>query len=143
MYQLGAIVADIYTPLLIISCMLLLRQEYQGSHNFRCTLLSLYSCVGAYGLMLVDMAWDIWPRFGADYSTHTAIALALVFIIVRLLPVWQKGRRASKALLTGALASLLAYMLLMKWMDYHTFLDMFTTALALLPWLYWLWRKRG
>ncbi|MBQ1783863.1 MAG: hypothetical protein II007_09445 [Gammaproteobacteria bacterium] len=76
-----------------------------------------------YGLMLVDLWLGLWPRWGLDYSTHSALAIALVVQLWWLLPrlrwLW--------------LGSLLAYAALMRYQGYHSWGDMVTTALAVLP----------
>ncbi|RJG48098.1 hypothetical protein D1Z90_08455 [Motilimonas pumila] len=141
MEQIGAVLADVYTPLLIAGCITLLIKQYRQSASWRCTLLSVLACAGAYVFMLLDEALSIWPSFGADYSTHTAIAVALVCIIVCMLPAWPLPRRLHTAWRWLTVGSLVAYMVLMKLMHYHTFLDMVTTVLVMLPWLLLTWRR--
>lgn len=73
----------------------------------------------AYGLMFLDSALGIWPHFGLDYSTHTAVSLVLVFLLCALMP-------ASRIRL---IISFVAYVLLMLYQKYHSAADIFTTAL--------------
>jgi hypothetical protein len=81
----------------------------------------------AYGLMFLDLRLQIWPARGLDYSTHTAVALALVAFLSfnkpNLLILW--------------LGSLIAYLLLMLYQRYHTFSDIaLTSVIFLVPvWL--------
>lgn len=74
-----------------------------------------------YGMLLIDNALQLWPSLGLDYSTHTALAIALV------VPLWHccehKKLRGFWAL------SLLAYAGLMRYQQYHSWADMIATAL--------------
>lgn len=74
----------------------------------------------AYGLMFLDRHLNIWPAFGLDYSTHTAVALGLVLFLSFSAPRW------------AALwfFSLISYVLLMLYQRYHTIADIITTGLA-------------
>ncbi len=92
----------------------------------------------AYSLMLLDSRLNIWPAFGLDYSTHTAVALGLVlflsFTIPRFVYFW--------------FGSLVGYALLMLYQRYHTVSDIVMTGIAvgipmmlcLMP-LYRPWRR--
>ncbi len=74
----------------------------------------------AYSLMFLDHRLNIWPAFGLDYSTHTAVALGLVlfhsFTIPRFTYAW--------------IGSLVGYALLMLYQRYHTISDIVTTGIA-------------
>ncbi len=74
-------------------------------------------CV-AYGTMFVDNAVHVWSSFNLDYSTHTAVSLALVLSLCAL------ARKFWKTFIV----SLLIYVLLMLYQKYHTFADIASTA---------------
>ena len=114
-------IADAYIPLLgavaiAFIAVALIRKEWQLAVRRFLSLLS--GLVIAYGFMFIDKALQIWSRFGMDYSTHTAVALVLVTLLVfcsrRFSPLW--------------LASLIAYALLMLYQQYHTVADITSTA---------------
>ena len=88
----------------------------------------------AYGGMWVDDALHLWPRMGLDYSTHTAVALAMVATLGAV--AWRLGAAA------GGLFC--AYALLMVHQGYHTPGDIFSTALAAgVPVFVVAWLARG
>lgn len=74
----------------------------------------------AYGWMFTDNAFGIWSYVGLDFSTHTAVATALVIYLCvhapKATPVW--------------LISLFAYFLFMIYKGYHTVTDIAATAVA-------------
>ncbi|GAM62874.1 hypothetical protein JCM19232_4551 [Vibrio ishigakensis] len=92
----------------------------------------IYSTIYLYVMRFVDIALDIWPSFGSDYSTHTAVALVLV------VQIWMLNVRFG---VLSAL-SLAGYMQLMNFLDYHTYLDMVSTSLFLLPVFVLIWRNQ-
>lgn len=73
-----------------------------------------------YGLMWLDIQWQIWPSFGADYSTHTA------FLIACLVAIHCQQPRTITLLLTYC-----GYMLTMHYQQYHSLLDIVTTTLVI------------
>ncbi|CAM3176164.1 hypothetical protein [Vibrio rarus] len=128
-YQQWALIADLYTPVLIISSVFLL---ISASPQLRicCVKAQLFCIALVYGSMMMDEWLSIWPSFSADYSTHTAIALVFVVHIT------LKGPRLGQVI---AVISLLAYMQLMHHQGYHTYLDMISTLIYLLPMLLVTW----
>lgn len=80
--------------------------------------------LASYGLMFLDNWLKLWPGFGLDYSTHTAVSFSLVLALCmlkrRLWPLW--------------LGSFIGYLALMHYQQYHTVADMLTTLIALI-WL--------
>lgn len=78
----------------------------------------------AYAFKSLDLWMSLWPRFGLDYSTHTAVTLALTSVMWSF---WASGRWAWVSVSIG-------YCALMRWLGYHTWSDMLTTAAALSPW---------
>lgn len=119
--QLDAI-ADSVTPtlaLMALAC-LLWPTDSQRQGTRRRTGLLLIAVSLAYVWMLLDAWLALWPRLGLDYSTHTAVALALVMFLLQ-----QRPRLAALWI-----SILLGYAALMRLQDYHTVADMLSTALA-------------
>ena len=83
----------------------------------------------AYVLQALDGAAHLWSRLGLDYSTHTAVFIAIASSI------WQHGRpwRWSIAAIG------VAYALLMRMQNYHSVLDIASTAAVIAPLLIWFW----
>jgi hypothetical protein len=82
----------------------------------------LIFAVIAYGFMFIDSWLKLWPALGLDYSTHTAVSLVLVIFLSLI----------NKKLAAFWLVSLIAYLLLMRYQQYHTFADMATTTVAVI-----------
>jgi hypothetical protein len=80
----------------------------------------LSALVIAYSFMWADNAFLWWPSVGLDYSTHSAVALALAAAIGASSP----GLRLPVA------ATVLAYFLLMLHQQYHTVADIVSTSAA-------------
>lgn len=123
-------IADAYIPLLAILSLSFIvisvfksRWRVAGLQILALTFVLLI----AYGLMFLDNRFQIWPAFGLDYSTHTAVSLALVAFLSFNKSNW----------LIVWLGSLIAYLLLMLYQRYHTFSDIaVTSAVILVPlWL--------
>jgi hypothetical protein len=119
-YQTLDAIADAVTPLLLGTTLLL---PAIPAFRARTGLARWYLRLAAtlflvYGLMLIDGQLRLWPAFGADYSTHTALALALVGL-------WHT---TGKRMLAVGLAIFVAYIALMLYQRYHTPLDIVTTA---------------
>ncbi len=130
MNPLLAILADLYTPGLIGLLLIGLRaQSRRPRTQVQCqgvsSVILLTSLMAlllwVYGLMALDRVWALWPRWSLDYSTHTAVALVLVWAVVKIIPSYRKR----------LWASLLLYGQLMVIMNYHTWQDILTTALAI------------
>lgn len=120
-------IADAYTPLLLaiflIGVGVQLKQSWPNylraaRYIFRFLLLIAFS----YGLMFVDNSVGIWLAIGLDYSTHTAIALALVICLVEIFPRFR----------WLSIGSLLLYMGLMLYQQYHSLLDIVSTGVIVL-----------
>jgi hypothetical protein len=126
MMHLLAIIADLYTPLLIFFWLFYL---YRGAATRGAEIkVLLLSLLLVYTVMLLDNYFNIWPIWGLDYSTHSAVALVFVVHL----------RWRNKILRLLAPLSLLVYCCLMRLLNYHSFTDTFMTILVLLPaLLYW------
>ena len=129
-----ALIADLYTPLLALVTLAQVLAPWRHRPwrlmGYRLTILLMLLAV-AYGGMLLDNHLHLWPAWGLDYSTHTAVALVLVLFLT-----WQRPRLG--LLLWPSMA---CYGLLMALLHYHTLADMVTTAVAVTaPCLLILWR---
>ncbi|HEY7865899.1 MAG TPA: hypothetical protein VIC51_07825 [Psychromonas sp.] len=126
MMYLAAIIADLCIPLLIFTWLFYFYKEATIRRaEIKVLLLSLLL---VYTLMFVDNYFNIWPIWGLDYSTHSAVALIFVVNLT-----WR-----NKILLYLAPLSLCVYLCLMRLLKYHSFADMLSTVLVLLPILiYW------
>lgn len=129
-YETLDAIADAYTPLLALVSLTLiilplfnLRWQLAGVRLLTVTGVLLI----AYGLMFLDGRFEIWSTFGLDYSTHTAVALGLTTFVAinnpKLTTIW--------------FGSLIAYVLLMLYQQYHTVADIAVTgAVVIVPtWL--------
>lgn len=114
-------ICDAITPLLLIA-LLGLPWLYAGrlARSRFVILIAAQTAVGiatTYSLMAMDNLMHWWPRGGMDYSTHTAFALSLA------LPLLKHHHWAWAGLL-------LFYGVCMYQLQYHSWADMLTTALA-------------
>lgn len=113
-------IADSYTPLLLIIAVVEICLSWRRGQRTHLAYL-VVGVVIVYSLMLADKRWNLWANWGLDYSTHSAAAFCLVVVIC-----WYKNARAWII----ALATLMAYGVIMYILNYHSWLDMFTTVLA-------------
>lgn len=122
-YETLDTIADAYTPIIALCCLGIILLSLQHNRK-RCWLLGaalLCGLVVAYGLMAIDQQCSLWPRWGLDYSTHTAVSLVLViFLVVTTKHPWG----------LISIGSLSAYFLLMLYQKYHTVEDILTTAVV-------------
>lgn len=127
-----ALVADVYTPVLVIAWLLvLIRAARIPEFPARSHLLAVVVSVACVYLWMVADQWlALWPRFGLDYSTHTALGLAFVIALAGF----------GRALALAGVISLLLYMVLMWSLGYHTWMDMLSTVLIIGPNAYWVGR---
>jgi len=121
MIPLAAIIADLYIPLLIFTWLFYL-YKYAAIRRAEIKVL-LLSLLLVYALMFADNYFNIWPIWGLDYSTHSAVALIFVVNLT--------GR--NKILLYLAPLSLCVYLCLMRLLNYHSFADTLVTVSVLLP----------
>ena len=127
-YSMLDTIADAYVPALALFSLLWVSksvfiQEWKSAVGQVCLL--SYVLVVAYGWMLIDNRFGIWPSYGHDYSTHTAVALGLAcFLLCMPKPQWQL-----------ILFSLASYGLLMFYQQYHTVADMVSTSVVVILFL--------
>jgi len=119
------IIADAYNPaLLIVLFFHIINAAYQK--NWLKTELLLSSSILGIGfvylVMFIDKKLSVWYGLGLDYSTHTALSVCLVFILIRI------TKQYSKTLII----SLMTYFLLMLYQQYHSLMDILTTFVVIL-----------
>ena len=134
-YQTLDNIADSYNPLLgLISFFLAYKigksdnkigkSDNKIKINFIYVFLYL---IPAYTGMIFDKHFSLWDNHGLNYSTHTAVALALVLNLLGL--KFKKGNIYKFFIFI----SFFCYIELMIYQKYHTLLDIATTSFALLP----------
>lgn len=122
-----ALLADLYTPLFFLQSLWL---AYQNNQLRSFTRFVLLSCAGIYTLYALDLWLEIWPAWGMDFSTHTAIIVP---------PLWLISQHRRLSLIYGLLA--LSYLYLMIELQYHTLVDIVSTLLFVTPWVYFVARR--
>ena len=143
-----ALLADCYIPLLLLGCVYAIARAPVGAAaRNESPMFGLPQTIGialllsglliAFGLGWLDRRLGFWPGLGMDYSTHTAVALALgLFLLVQL----KHGRWLG-------LLSLPGYGVLMGYLGYHSAGDMLSTSAAITllygPLLLASWRYRN
>lgn len=128
-YEIIDAVCDSINPLLFFATLGCVVFQLVKGENRKAAIPSAFLSFGlllVYGISAVDHKWDIWPSFGADYSTHAAFAIAACAALSLCI-----GYRIA---LLGLLAM---YMLLMLYQQYHSIVHIVTTSavvgLALWP----------
>lgn len=124
-YDIPAIVADVYSPVLLIAIAAIIRNSPTEKRRLLSAIVTYMA--GVIGLMFIDKIASLWPRFGLDYSTHTAFAVVCVWWICKNLKVslWRVFWAASLAV----------YFALMVHLRYHTVADILTTMSAIAMWI--------
>lgn len=114
-----AFIADAYTPLLALSCAVILKPIY--SKKLFIAFLVAYFYV--YSFSFIEFYFSWWLAVGGDFSSHTAAVMVMVFALL------------SVNLLAGgaALMSMLIYGALMSHLHYHSWFDIVTTMVVCLP----------
>lgn len=118
-------IADAVTPVvgvLTLALSLLVRRP-GNPPRWAQLLLTLVSVAAIYAVGWVDAKFSLWLSVDLDYSTHTALYVALA------VSLWMIDWRAGVA---GTVIGL-AYAVLMLYQKYHTALDIVTSALAIAP----------
>ena len=102
--------------------LLLIAAAYPG--RVRVTLRRVAASLGwAYLLHFTDQWLDLWPRMGLDFSTHSAVAIAVGMTLAG----------AGRKWLIATIVLWIAYAAMMMYLGYHTGADIGTTVLAVLP----------
>ncbi len=117
-------IADAYIPALaliwLIACIATGRARGWQAGVAR-LLLGVLALVLVYGVAWLDERGALWPRFGLDYSTHTAVAAAVIVAITT----------AARRLRWLLALSFVGYCLLMLYQRYHTLGDIASTLAVL------------
>ena len=92
-------------------------------------LLTLAAVASIYGVGWLDARLGLWTSAGLDFSTHTAVHVAIV------VSLWMIDRRAGMA---GTVIALL-YGVLMLYQKYHSLADVATTAVVIAPLAWGIW----
>lgn len=126
-YQTLDTIADAYIPLLLLIAILTMTIRCISNQstiiaNLKILGSLLLLCIVAYGLMFIDQRLGLWPSIGLDYSTHTATAVVLAYVLFLLFP--------GAGLLTGA--SLVMYAGLMIYQGYHSWSDILSTGIVII-----------
>lgn len=128
-YAQWDVIADAYIPCLafiLLAQMIytLYLQQYRQLTGH--VIIALLLITTVYIIRYIDNITQTWASFGLDYSTHTALALVILIAI-------GKFKNMSKTnTYYFLICSFAAYIFLMKWMNYHTVMDMLTTFVFLL-----------
>lgn len=137
-YETLDLIADAYTPLLLLAVLLvmgryLLHRQWSLARRYGIEL--LLGLLLAYGVMGLDKTFGLWPSLGWDYSTHSAVAWVLVVVLFRAAHrsrfIWP--------------FSFFLYAELMLYQQYHTVVDILSTVLivgGLFSLCSWLFRSR-
>lgn len=116
-------IADAHNPLLGLVWITLVVRAF-GARRWRTGAyragFGLYTLVVAYGMEYVDIATGAWPRLGLDYSTHTAVAVAM------LATLWATSRVGGWL----AVVTFASYVPLMLHQGYHGPGDILSTTFA-------------
>jgi hypothetical protein len=122
-YEILDTIADSVNPTLLVVALIVIGMT-MASRRWRLAGMQILSMFAglfvAYGFMMADNKLKIWPAFGLDYSTHTAVAIVLVAFLTiyvkKLTPIW--------------LGILSAYIVLILYHRYHSLADILATALV-------------
>ncbi len=124
-YETLDTIADAYIPVLALYSVFVIAISAMRSRwrtaALRLLTILIFAAV-AYGFMFIDSWLGLWPAFGLDYSTHTAVSLVLVIFL----------SVTNKKLAVFWLVSFIAYVLLMLYQRYHTLADIVSTAVVVI-----------
>jgi hypothetical protein len=124
LFAIGDHIADAVNPVLaiclVVSLIISTRRKTSDGGAWVAAILGV---VVVYMLHRFDGQAHLWKKIGADYSTHSAIAAALLVPMICL-------RRRLWPLHVGAL---LAYAALMIVLGFHTWLDIASTLCVIVP----------
>jgi hypothetical protein len=131
MYEILDRIADSFNPTLFLLSVTLLFLTHRD--KLKGYFIGLFaSVVWVYGIQEVDSSVGIWRATGLDYSTHSAVALAVGLLLTYL----------DKRYALWVAPLIAAYFGLEIYQQYHSVLDIITTSLAMIPLLLFILRKR-
>lgn len=127
-------IADAVNPVLATLTLVfpLINQEAVRKHGSAWSFWgrTLVSLMVVYGILFADSRFGLWLRFGLDYSTHTAFAVAIITSLAMVSFRW----------LFFLIPLLIAYAGLMMYLGYHSLTDILTAALVIAPITWWIQR---
>ncbi len=103
-----------------------------GAANWKCWGAIIMSVAVVYIVKSIDSKMHLWERLNLNYSTHSALAAALVLSLCFLDRKWR----------AAAVSVFLAYEVLQMFLGFHSLLDITSTLVVVLP-LMWLCLKTG
>lgn len=117
-------IADAVNPILILCLVLfLIAATRRKEVDWRTWVSVLLGIVIVYALHRADHKLHLWEQLGGDYSTHSAMAAALIIPLAFI-------RRKLWPILAGVL---ICYIGLMIVLGFHTVLDIALTLLVIVP----------
>lgn len=130
-----ALIADLYTPLFLAATLWI---AYQNKRLINTLLFLLYSSAAILAVSAIDQIYTIWHTLALDFSTHTAVTLPLLWVLLhRPFSLWLTLQWADYFSLplvrVGWLLLFLSYYVLMVWLNYHSVADILTTCLVIQP----------
>lgn len=124
-YEILDAIADSYNPLLFLGYIVLAVVYWRRGDRLAAAK-GFTGIFAAYVLMFIDNALQLWATMDLDYSTHSAVALALIAFHVH-------KRRWNDSVTIGLSVSLVLYYALEVYQQYHTAMDIITTGIVLGP----------
>lgn len=131
-YEILDTIADVYNPLLFVGY-IAYSAVYFKQKDRVAWLVGFLGVALCYVIMFIDDKLNIWQAADLDYSTHSSVALALVFFHLH-----KRNRTSFKAL--AIIGSLVAYYALVLFQRYHSIADIATTVLIVGPLLFAMYR---
>lgn len=124
-YEILDKIADSYNPILFLAYIVFATIYFRQGDKMAAVrgFLGILFC---YFVLFVDTKLKVWESLGLDFSTHSAVALALVSFHIH-------KRKLSSPGFIGFTLSLLAYYLLELYQEYHTIGDIISTCLVIGP----------
>lgn len=117
-----AFIADLFTPVLLVMTLILSFRKQHLRQDLLFLLTSFLIITLHYQL---DAYWQIWGRYGHDYSSHTAVLVPLVILTIGF-----------RKWLAVAMFLCLVYFWLMTKLGYHTLVDIVSTLIFVTPQLW-------
>ena len=131
-YEVLDKIADSYNPTLFLAYVVFAVLYFRQGDKMA-ALKGFLGIAACYVVLFIDTKLGIWESVGMDFSTHSAVALALVFFHVH-------KRRINDVAFIGFSCSLLAYYLLELYQKYHTVADIVSTCIVIGPMLFLLYK---
>lgn len=125
-------IADSYNPTLFLVYLVFAVLHFRNGDKMS-ALKGFLGIVVCYVVLFIDTKLGIWKSVEMDFSTHSAVALALVFFHLH-------KRRVNEVAFIGFSCSLLIYYLLELYQEYHTVADIVSTCVVIGPLIFLLYR---